>query len=439
MTLQKIDRLLYENSKLQSPGGKVTAFEAYAVFNVISSRGSPVVLRMERSAITSTRLHALVSGCCTVHSRPNFVFSPWSILAVFRVALSGAKGNTRDQMAALVAPEESFQLPYLETQNSERDMKVLVQSADKIYCPMNLENSVPFAEFCKKVHDDLGSEVEAINFANSDHATEKINSFVSHKTHGRIESIISPGALNSSTSLVLVNALYFKAPWNSPFRPEDTFEDVFKAATPEGLVDQRVKFMQQKLERGFTFYSSDDVVACSLIYTDYRLRMYIFVPSELSTFEKRIADDPREMESLAERVRVSDDFDMELQLRIPKFGLLAKDNSIDLVHLFRQLGASSMFDPGSADFSGISGERNLHVDKFLHQSNISIDEEGTEATAATAMRVVPMCMPIPKREVFLIANKPFLFQIRFEEDGKASRLLFSGRIADAKAAQLQIR
>ena len=94
-----------------------------------------------------------------------------------------------------------------------------------------------------------------------------------------------------------------------------------------------------------------------------------------------------------------------------------------------------MFDPRLADFSGMTGQRDLHVSSYMHQADISVDEDGTEAAAASAMGIMAMSMPLPKTSLEVVVDRPFLFQVRFVEDGGSPHILFSVRIADAKSAQ----
>lgn len=367
--------------------------------------------------------------------KPNFVMSPHSILAVFHMAQTGAEGQTKEEMDALVPSTTQFRLPDFRQVDENNQPTVIVEDASRLYAHEGLEGNVHFVAFRERAELLMDAGAETLDFSQPESAAARINSFVNSKTRGRIPNIIDPSSLDGFTRLVLVNALYFKAPWYSKFDPALTKVGEFHALTAHGPELQTVMFIEQKLERGFNYYSSGNVEACSIMYSDYRLSMYIFVPKDIEEFEARIADAPVELELLARRVRMANATDIELNIRLPKFRLGASENGVDLVDIFQQLGVVSMFDPNLADFSGISGKKDLHVSGYVHQADITVDEQGTEAAAATGMLASTTSLPMPKPVVSLNIDRPFIFQIRYEEDDAEPQILFSGRISDAKAAQ----
>lgn len=234
---------------------------------------------------------------------------------------------------------------------------------------------------------------------------------------------------------MLVNALYFKAPWDSQFELEATALGVFHALTAQGLEEQRVKFMHQQIKRGFTYLQDTEVAAFSMNYADNRLRTFVYMPKDIESFESKLSVKPEYFEELASRLRNARRADTELRLEFPKFKLSASENSVDLAPIFRGLGATTVFDPEHADFSGITGNRDLSVSGYVHQADIGVDEDGTEATAATTMVMAATAIMAPKPVTRLSIDRPFLFQLRFEEEGRSPHILFCWRIADAAAAQ----
>lgn len=395
---------------------------------------SPVIMASD-VGLTSTSLFSAISVECTKKHQANFVFSPYSILGVFHMAQLGAEGETKKQMDALVPHDESFKLPSFDVPSIDGSEVVHVETANRIYAHKALEGNEYFANFDKEVRLAMGSDAKTVDFAQSEEAAREINEFVDKKTRGHIKRLVESSSLSGMTRMVLINALYFKAPWNSKFERAATTEGVFHARTPSGLEVQRVKFMRQSLERGFTYLRENDLTAFSVNYADYRLRLFVYLPDNMDVFEAKIAEEPQRLEELAGRLKNAFLFEHELELTLPKFKLAAEENRLDLIDLFKGLGADLMFDWRRADFSGMTGTRDLFVSTFAHQADITVDEDGTEATAATAIGIMAMSLPMPKTPLPVVVNRPFLFQIRFEEEGSSPYVLLAGRIADAKAAQ----
>ncbi|KAL8274713.1 hypothetical protein Esti_001428 [Eimeria stiedai] len=386
---------------------------------------------MDPSDVTAVRLYGEIAGP-SVEAKPNFVFSPLSIFSVFHSAQQGAAGETKAQMDALVGPKEKFQLPKL-MQPRNQEGAVVADVANRVYAHPELEQNKMFHKY-QKILTKEGSVAQTLDFADAEAAAEAINSFVAQATHDHIKDLVSAAALGPQTRLVLVNALYFKAPWQEQFDPETTVKDTFN--TPSG--PKTVSFMKGKLEKKPLLVSlRQGLVSVGLPYKDNRLRLYIFMPDDLVTFEKEMVENPDMLESVIADMELSGTeraYEEELFLTLPKFKLSAAQNKVDLLELFARLGASDMFMKGKADFSGITGDRDLYVSSYVHQADIDVNEEGTEATAATAMIVMLRAMFAPKTPVHVTINKPFVFQLRFLH-GETDLLLFSGRIADPSTAQ----
>lgn len=395
------------------------------MFNSDAMAGSPTL----RTA------NCLYSAVAKDERKTNFVLSPFSILGVFHMAQRGAKGDMKKEMDELVAADTDFRLPPFSRREEDGTPTVIVEVANRLYAAKSLEGNKCFEGFSAKLEASMGSDGKTIDFAQSQIAAREINEFIKQKTRDHITNLVDPSMLNEATRLLLVNALYFKAPWSSQFRREATCEGAFHARTSKGLEEQPVKFMRQHLKRGFRHIQEAEVTAFSMNYTDDRLSMCVYMPEAMDLFEAKVSAEPEYLEELASRLRNAWCGDKELMLAFPKFRLSASDNSIDLVAIFRELGMTMMFEPNLADFSGISGRRDLSISGYVHQADIDVDEEGTEATAATALFMSTVALMLPKPVVTLSINKPFLFQIRFEEEERSPHILFCGRIIDVATAQ----
>ncbi|KAL8433264.1 hypothetical protein ACSSS7_004049 [Eimeria intestinalis] len=386
---------------------------------------------MDPSDFTAARLYGEIAGP-SVEEKPNFVFSPLSIFSVFHSAQKGAAGNTKKQMDHLVGPKEKFTLPKLEQPHGDEGA-VVADVANRVYAHPELEQNKKFHKFQKLLKEE-GSQAETLDFADAVTAAATINDFVARATRDHIKHLVSPAALGPQTRLVLVNALYFKAPWQQQFDAGATEGGTFY--TPSG--PKTVPFMKGKLDEGpLLLAMKEGLVAIGLPYKDPRLRLYIFMPDDLSTFEREMVQNVDMLESVVADMELQAReraFEEEVRLSLPKFKLSAADNKVDLVEMFSKLGASDMFDEREADFSGITGQRHLHVSSYVHQADIDVNEEGTEATAATAMIMMLRAMVAPKTRIPVVVDKPFVFQLRFVH-GDQNLILFSGRIADPSTAQ----
>lgn len=401
---------------------------------VLLACGACPMIMASDIGLTSTRIYSAISEECSRKQKQNFVFSPFSILGVFHMAQIGAEGETKNQMDTLVPSDASFTLPSFDVTSVDGKKVVQVQTANRIYTHKALEGNEYFNNFGSEVRLAMNSDARTIDFGYSEGAAEEINEFVKETTHGHITDLIDPSMLSASTKMVLVNAIYFKAPWGDQFPAELTKEGVFHAVTTSGLEEQRVQFMHNKFDSGFTYIKEEGVTAFTLSYADPRLSMYVYMPGDMMTFEKKISEHPEYLEDLAARLGTAHIME-DLVLTFPKFKLSAGDNSVDLADIFKKLGADRMFDARLADFSGITGDRDLFVSSYVHQADISVDEEGTEATAATSMGIVTLSMPMANQRIRLTVDKPFMFQLRFLGEGGESAVLFAGRITDPKSAQ----
>ncbi|KAL8273985.1 hypothetical protein Esti_002074 [Eimeria stiedai] len=389
---------------------------------------SVVTMSLDVGSLTATRLH---SALCREASKPNFVISPYSILGVFHMAQCGADGATKKEMDTLLAPETDFKLSFRKTVED----RVVVEAANRLYASKRLAGNACFQAFSKELGLATGAEARTVDFAQPEAAAREINDFVKEKTRDHISNLVDASMMSEATRLLLVNALYFKAPWSSQFKHERTFKRVFNARTLQGVEAQRVSFMHHELESGFSYVKTNEVTAFFMSYADDRLRMFVYMPEDLNSFESKVAATPNHLQELAALLLETGCGNRVLKLDFPKFKLAACDNSVDLTPIFRDLGAPRMFDRQLADFQKISGSRDVWVSGYVHQADIDVNEEGTEATAATAMLMCTLALGEPKEGIILSVDKPFLFEVRFDDAGRTPFILFSGRISDVASAQ----
>lgn len=347
-------------------------------------------------------------------SEENLVFSPISISLVNAMLYGGARGQTAAQMAEAL----SFELPedqlhpafnWLELALLERDdddEAVRLEIVDAIFSQAGFSFRDAYLDLLARSY---GAGMALLDFQNEpDQARSQINDWVAKQTNERITELLPDGTITPATVLVLVNAVYFKAPWNTPFNPSATSDRAFHA--PDG--DVIVPMMYGQPQRA-SYALRDGYQAVALPYRGGAFDMVFVMPEEgrFAEIEGRLgAGMLASLFSALQRQR--------MELIMPHFELRT---AARLDSMLRELGMVDAFTR-DADFSGMSERRDLYLSVVQHEAFIRVDESGTEAAAATAGGVDLVSIPIR-----VVLDRPFLFFIRDVETGS---VLFLGRVLD---------
>ena len=346
----------------------------------------------------------------------NLFFSPYSISSALAMTYGGARGDTAEQMNNVlhfVGPDATHPaFSYLRTTLAGIENKggVQLSVANALWPQQDYSFRDEFLELTKKQY---GSEIRPVDFANTEAVRQAINTWVEDQTNDKIRNLIGEGVLNSLTRLVLVDAIYFKGDWASQFDAEATRDAPFHLTEEKSV---QVPMMSQKADLGFA--ETDDFEAVELAYEGGDLSMLVLLPSKGSTLgslEQKLSPDT--LLGLSFRKQ-------ELVVNLPKFKL---ESSFDLGDTLQQMGMKDAF-AGAADFSGMDGTRELFISAVLHKAFVEVNEEGTEAAAATAVVMQLRSMPAPPRQ--FTADRPFLFCIRENSTGT---ILFIGRVMNPEA------
>lgn len=369
----------------------------------------------------------------------NLCLSPYSIQVALAMTFAGADGQTRAEMAkTLHYPEEGnaihdafaelkYSLDAAVAKSVERSKALkcdpmTFEVANRLFGQKGVNFLSPFLELAKNIY---GAPLEQVDFkADADQAIAIINGWVEDQTHKRITNLIPPGALNATTRLVLVNAIYMKAPWTDPFQVGDTKPEPFHvhgagAGTDVPTMSRSAKFGYSK-EDGFT--------AITIPYSTGDLQFLVIVPDEINglpTVEAKLTGD-----LLA---ACANSAQREVILHLPKFKL--EPPTVSLGGLLKQLGMRSAFDdpPGSANFDRMAARQPsdyLAISDVFHKTFISVDEKGTEAAAATAVGMRAMAAIVrPEQPVEVKVDRPFLFAIQHRPSGAC---IFLGRVTDPR-------
>jgi serpin B len=349
----------------------------------------------------------------------NFFYSPHSISSALGMTWAGARGQTEKDMATAL----HFNLPQNQFHPAVNALDLALasrgkgaQGADGGGFRLNIANALwgqvnyNFeSAFLDVLGINYGAGMHIVDFeAQPQQAVDLINGWVAKKTEDRIKDILSPMSVNSGTRLVLTNAVYFNAAWQTPFDAANTVVGPF--TTNSGATVQ-VPMMHGSVETQYA--QGADYAAVELPYDGGELSMVIVLPNDLATFEPTL--DGAKIDSI-----VGSMSGYMVDISMPTFEFKSK---FGLVDPLTKMGMGVAFSDG-ADFSGINGQGGLVITDVIHQSFVKVNEAGTEAAAATAVIVGETSVPQPAK---IDLDKPFVFFIR---DLQTRAILFVGRVAD---------
>jgi serine protease inhibitor len=343
----------------------------------------------------------------------NVVISPLSVSLALAMTYNGAKGETKTDM------EEAMKLAGLKTEEINQSyqslMKALLEVDPKV--TMEIAQSIWYRkdytvlnEFKQVNQTYYDAEVKELDFSRSD-AKDIMNKWIEDKTHDKIKDMIK--SVDPDHVMFLINALYFKGTWRTQFKKSSTFNGTF---TKEDGKTITVKMMSK--EDSVNHLSNTLFAAIEMPYGRGNYNMVVILPGE----GKRVADVEAQL-THANWKKWMNDFRMtrEMNIQLPKF---KNEYEKRLNQVLTDMGMGVAFT-GAADFSGINGYGNIFIDYVQHNTFIDVNEEGTEAAAATvvAMRETAML------ENNFFVNRPFLFAITEKETGA---ILFIGKIMEPK-------
>uniref|UniRef100_A0A8C8XZ62 Serpin B8 n=1 Tax=Panthera leo TaxID=9689 RepID=A0A8C8XZ62_PANLE len=347
----------------------------------------------------------------------NVFFSPMSISSALSMVFMGAKGNTAAQMAQVLSLNtekdihQSFQL--LLTEVNKPGTQYLLRTANRLFGEKTCEFLSTFKESCLQFYL---AELEQLSFAKAAEQSRKhINTWVSKKTEGKIQDLLPDSSIDAQTRLVLVNAIYFKGRWNEQFNKMYTSEMPFKINQKE---QRPVQMMFQEATFKLAYIEEVQAQVLEVPYVGEELSMLILLPDDnvdLSSVEKHLTYEKFRAWTKPDCMKST-----EVEVFLPRFKL---EEDYDMESVLQRLGMVDAFQGDKADFSAMSAERDLCLSKFVHKSVVEVNEEGTEAAAASAVVVVECCMVSGPR---FCADHPFLFFIRHNA---ANSILFCGRFS----------
>jgi serpin B len=359
-------------------------------------------------------------GMLAAQGQGNLFFSPNSIETALAMTWAGARDTTAAEMGTVLhlPPNEdvnkgfgSFLKDLNGTGGKPRGYELTVANA--LWGQTGYRFLPDFLDVLK---DDYGAGLKEVNFEeDTEGARKTINNWVEKETRGKIVDLIGPGALQSVTRLVLTNAIYFKGSWADKFEKSATHDEAFHS--PGG--DETVPMMHRTGK--YDYAEGKDYQALKLEYAGGELSMIVLLPRETGG----LPEIEKELGTAAGLAELTGGFDnKEVVVSLPKFRL---EEEFELGPVLKAMGMKDAFGAG-ADFSGMTGRKELAISAVIHKAYVDVNEEGTEAAAATAVVMTrALARPMAPPPVFK-ADHPFVFLIRDEGTGA---VLFMGRVEEA--------
>ena len=354
---------------------------------------------------------ATVQKLMATSGSDNIFFSPYSISTALSMTYAGARENTARQMADTLR----FRLPPADQHAAFAALARAMKPDGKNY-RLEISNALwgqqGYAfqpEFLELVQKYYAGGFNTVDFAGATEASRQtINSWVEQKTANKIKDLLAQGSLTELTRLVLTNAIYFKGDWAVKFKPDLTKPMPFHVS-----VEKTVNVPMMRQNGDFLFAENDDVKVLELPYVGKELSMVLLLPkTNMNDLNAKL--DAARLAEWTGQVR-----EREVDIYLPKFKF---ETQYELKELLSDMGMVDAFALPPADFSGMSGQKDLYITKVIHKAIIEVNEEGSEAAAATA--VVMGVKAVLHKPVFK-ADQPFLFLIRHNDTGA---ILFMGRV-----------
>ena len=346
----------------------------------------------------------------------NLFFSPFSIFTALAMTWAGARENTAVQMAeTLHFTEKPAQF--------HRAIGDLISQLNAVQKETDVELSIANAiwaqkgyqfldEFFRIVQQSYQADLKQVDFSSAaESARQAINAWVEQQTNEKIKDLLPPKVLNALTRLVLVNAIYFKGFWDNQFKSRDTREMEFWLLTEVAV---KVPMMHQ--EHQFGYWENDWLQIMEMPYKEESLSLIVLLPKEktgITDLEQKLNFE--NMMAWQSRLRKR-----KVIVFFPKFKI---ESQFSLGQTLALMGMPDAFDPELADFSAMVGQKELYISAVIHKAFLEVNEEGSEAAAATGV-VVGVTSIAPSPPIFK-ADHPFVFFIR---DNKSQSILFLGRV-----------
>ncbi|MDQ1435838.1 MAG: hypothetical protein QOF59_2654 [Actinomycetota bacterium] len=345
----------------------------------------------------------------------NLAIAPTSIATVLGMVAAGAKGATEKQLVdALRVPLPAAQLHaaiggLVRTLATRSGEGVMLREVDQTWVQQNLRL---LGDFTRTLTRDYAAPLASIDFRNTHRSADTINRWVSAKTNGKIPKLVTPDVLDAA-ELVLTDAVYLDAKWEHGFDPKLTKNEPFHLGA-----GSTVSVPTMHLNEHLDAATGAGWTAVAVPYKGKALEMDVIVPDDLARFEQDFG--PARLDEIVAGMKPAN-----VALALPRFEFRAHFDN--LKNPLGAMGVRDAFDPDRADFSAMTGKKDLFLSTVVHEAFVHVDEQGTVAAGATGGIMEPTSaeVVVPVR-----VDKPFVFVVR----DKATRaVVFLGRVTDPRS------
>ncbi|XP_049800906.1 serine protease inhibitor 88Ea-like [Schistocerca nitens] len=370
--------------------------------------------RRELSAGQQAFSVALLQQLAATLPASNLFFSPYSTHQALLLAYFGAANQTDAALRrALRVPQQQSKAATWQAYRLEKFLRNfntsdghLFTSSNRVYISNKLKMRPCLAE-------KFDTELASIDYETNVEAAQKaINAWVSEQTHGQINNLIQ--GLSPASTVTLVNAAYFKGKWQSQFQPENTHKEVFHISHSKQAL---VEMMKQKGTFNYMISERLGAHVLELPYKGEDISMFILLPPFLKSNGVDAIIKQLDVDSLREITEQDAMYPQTVEVEIPKFTV---ESRIEMQQVFKALGAGDAFEK-TADYSGFTGKPEVFFNSAIHQAKIEVNEEGTEAAAATAIFLFRSARPLNPTK--FVCNHPFVY---FLFDRVSQAVLFMG-------------
>lgn len=352
----------------------------------------------------------------TKENEQNLFFSPYSIFTAVAMCYDGAESSTKEQIATVF----NFPLNKSILEISSKELISDINSDDKEYeletaNALWIQQDFPIkTQYISNVENYYSGKVSKLDFVKQPESSRNmINDWVESKTNDKIKDLIPDGAINPDTRLILTNAIYFNGKWMNEFDKENTQNQAFYPSE-----DEEISAETMYAQRYLQYAENSNAKILELPYKGNDLCMYVVLPNENDIYKFETSFSLSDYEALKSNM----DSRAEVKVWLPKFKF---DTKTELSDQLKEMGMLDAFSDKDANFSGISDEY-LMISAVIHQAFVDVQEEGTEAAAATGVVMFTGSAdiePEPVRE--FRADHPFIF---FIEDKRTDCILFMGKV-----------
>ncbi|MCR5335465.1 MAG: serpin family protein [Synergistes sp.] len=371
-------------------------------------------LSAEAARMVNSFTFDLYRQAASTRSGSSFFISPYSVSTALAMTYAGARGATESEMEKTLSfsPDMHESMGALISALNRVPQDVAQVSCANALWPAKEEKILP--EFAQTLAEYYGAALTPLDYAGApENSRRTVNKWVENNTNQKIKDIVPPGAFTRDTVLTLTNTIYFRSSWLEEFQPENTEPRPFWPAE-----DHSVNVITMRRRAGEMNYAK--FPECEIVEMPYKgelFSMLVILPDRkkgIDSVEKILTE--KQLSEWTSRL-----IPRRVEISIPKF---KQESSYELSEMLSDMGMPSAFSPG-ADFSGINGTGDLHIDKVLHKTFVDVAEEGTEAAAATAIIMMKNAHAGAQDDLVIFrADHPFIYLIK---ENKSDAILFVGR------------